>query len=527
MRESKKLIWPFSVFLVTPPFLIVYLLTTNQIFSFDAVTNAIACETNEPIRWFHPNHPLYPSLGVLWYRIERVFGYDGLAIYSLARMNSALVALGLGILHYSIVPFSNRFRALIPVWFLGSTFAVWHYAVDGRAIGVSLLFAALLFLFWLPRSSKHSLGSKDLLVMSLLSTVYILIHGIAIFHIFAVAFFIWRNEKPQKSGFARLGKASAYLALVFGFLLVIYTITFFFLKNLAPDLRFLSWSLGYAGFEGADKALESGFWTFNWGPILSGFWLGWKNAFLGPGKFSSYAPFVSTVFGLGTFVFFGFLAGCFIFPGPQKNKFLVQTLMMWGWLALFFLSFWSPGQEGFRIHVLIPWIMAAAIYFANSRPFHRIVALAATLVFTLNLTGPMYFNADIKNNRGFQTLREIDSGLNPHDVLLSMKGETIPGIEVLKPYFFPKWEGGSLEGRLMAFKEVSLDPLKARLDLRAQEGRRIFLAEDFFNGEKQMELENKMGWPRGTIEEFLGQFSSRNEWILSTDLKIYEVKAIP
>jgi len=59
-------------------FLCVYLLTPNQLFSFDAVTNAIACEAGEPIRWFHANHPLYPFLassGITWksFWIQGVF----------------------------------------------------------------------------------------------------------------------------------------------------------------------------------------------------------------------------------------------------------------------------------------------------------------------------------------------------------------------------------------------------------------------------------------------------------------------
>ena len=37
-----------------------------------------------------------------------------------------------------------------------------------------------------------------------------------------------------------------------------------------------------------------------------------------------------------------------------------------------FLAFWSPGQEGFRLHVLVPWMAASVLVLKNSRNFLRI-----------------------------------------------------------------------------------------------------------------------------------------------------------
>src|SRR5689334_7974490 len=95
-----------------------YFLTHNQIFSFDAVTNAIACDSNELIRWFHPNHPTYPFLGILWSRFERSLSYGGYSIYSLARFNSILMASGLSILFLVLKKEVGKGRALLWISFL-------------------------------------------------------------------------------------------------------------------------------------------------------------------------------------------------------------------------------------------------------------------------------------------------------------------------------------------------------------------------------------------------------------------------
>ncbi len=137
MRQRFPYLTFFTLFV---PFLILYRYTANQVFSFDALTNALACETNDPIRWFHANHPLYPFLGMVWFRLERMAGYTGYSVYSLARFNTFLMASALGIFAATLSRRIGREPAIFLTFLLGVTNAVWEFAVDGRAVGASVIF---------------------------------------------------------------------------------------------------------------------------------------------------------------------------------------------------------------------------------------------------------------------------------------------------------------------------------------------------------------------------------------------------
>jgi hypothetical protein len=180
-------------------FLVLYFFSTNQIFSFDAVTNAIACESIEKIRWFHPNHLFYPFAGVFYYKFERVFGYTGLSLYSLARFNSILTSAGLAIYFYSLSNRVGKSVALLTTLFLGFTFSVWHYAVDGRAVGASVIFSILVVRQLMRMDAKRPSTFPDIAWLSIFSTATILFHGISIFHVPAVALFICMLAAKGKS----------------------------------------------------------------------------------------------------------------------------------------------------------------------------------------------------------------------------------------------------------------------------------------------------------------------------------------
>jgi hypothetical protein len=182
--------------LLTFPLFFIYYLTANQIFSFDAITNAIAAESNEPIRWFHANHPLYPALGVAWFRLERLLGYSGFAIYSFARFNSLLVSAGCGILFLSLARRISSAAAASSALFLAFCFGVWAYAVDGRAIGASFFFGCLVLAAAVHLSSRRTIKVGEGVLLGVLSSLYVLVHGIAIFHIPALFIFLWLSNIP-------------------------------------------------------------------------------------------------------------------------------------------------------------------------------------------------------------------------------------------------------------------------------------------------------------------------------------------
>lgn len=500
------------------PYFFVYFFTANQIFSFDAVTNAIACESNEPIRWFHSNHPLYPFLGVVWYRLEAFLGYTGSSLYSLARFNSLLVSLGLGILFLPLRRISGGLGGAATVLVLGFSYAFWHFAVDGRAVGISVFFAALIVVSLFSLNEKKTWNSKQMIGLGILSTLYTLSHGIGLFHVGGITYWIWNSGNQEKRRHLTL-----YLA-TFG-LLLMATHFSLYLSLLSPTGQgsFTDWLLGYGAFGGSAQIWESQFWIFKIKEIGKGLWLGWTHAFYKP---LNSAPFKENLFsmGIGLLMLGTFVFGLFkVKTLKNTEKPLVWALTLWGFLVMIFLAFWSPGQEGFRLHVLVPWGVATALVFKKTPLFHKGAGLMAIVLFSLNLSGPIYHASFIKNNEGFQLLKELKDTLEPGDIFLSGQSGIIPQFEVLGPYFFPELKGGTIEGRLFALRENSLQPLKKRLEIIQRNGHSIFLAEDMYDLRVQEQIEKNRSLRWREIDTFLDDFEIQSKHKLSNGRKFLKV----
>ena len=511
-------------FLVFCFFSALYLLTPNQIFSFDAVTNAIACESNELIRWFHPNHPLYPFLGVLWYRLEKLWGYHGFAIYSLARFNSLLMAGSLALLHWGLKDEIGKARAAAWVIFLGVTYACWHYAVDGRAIGASVFFSSLLVTSLIRFSKRATLKYHHTVHLGFLSSLYILCHGIAIFHVAAIAGWLLMRSRFNNEKRLNYDQAGLYL------LTVAIVVSSFYLGVYAVAVKpwgsfsFLSWAVGYAGYEGEGKILESGFWFKNGNDFIDGIWRGWAQALVHSGT-SFTLNFFTIFFALG-------LLGALFYSLTQfrkqkkERRLLALTLGAWGVFISIFLTLWSPGQEGFRLHILVPWIVMAALLTAHLKPVEWVVGSSAALVFWLNFSYTIVPASFIQNNSGYQILSEIQTHLQPGDVLVCGQSG-IPGIEVLRPYFFPEIKGGSITGRLFAYKEKTLDPLIGNLVRKQTEGHHIYFTPDIFDPAVQQAIEGQFLLRKGEMAEFANRFEIKNSFPVSSQLQITQVEFKP
>lgn len=496
------------------PFLLLYRLTTNQNFSFDALTNAIACESNEPIRWFHPNHPLYPSLGVFWYRLECLFGYRGYAIYSLARFNTILMSAALGILWFSLSRDMGKGRALASVFFLGMTFGLWHYAVDGRAVGASVFCSVLVIVFLLKLRRLTTLPTKDIIALGFFSSLLSLMHGIAFLHVFPIFIWLLRKQKNWLHGIV-------YLITVAFILTITYVGIFYFVVKPLGPAHFFSWALGYAGFNGADHALQSGFWLQNISNLAAGLLTGWVNVFMVSPLFSG-GPFFATV--VGIFILFGFLVAFFqVSHRPSYDRELIFLLIGWGGLVGFFLAFWSPGQEGFRLHVILPWTVAAALCLPKSNILKWFGGVGGAILFCVNFTYAMYPNSFIENNVEYRTLLEIQMRLKPGDLILAGQSGAVPGLEVLRPYFFPEILGGTITGRLRAFRETNLETLYQRLILKSAQSAKVYFSDDLFDHKSQTEIEQSWGLKPGEVAAFAGKFERREFFSLSNGTQIYHV----
>ncbi|MCG3203853.1 MAG: hypothetical protein KCHDKBKB_00530 [Elusimicrobia bacterium] len=493
MNRQHSILFFGALFL---PFLILYGLTTNQLFSFDAITNAIACETNESIRWFHPNHPLYPFLGVLWFKLERALGYDGYAVYSLARFNTLLMSSALGLLCLTIKKQSGSFNSIALTFFLGVTYAVWHYAVDGRAIGASVFFSVLLIVYLFHLQEFKDLNFTQLVIMGILSTAYVLVHGIGFFHAFPVLFWLWQNKRSPQQLFV-------YGLTFFGGLFLCYVLVYSYITSINSGSSFFQWALGYAGPHGNTNMTGGGFWGRSWLSIIEGLWVGWERSLLTVLPFKMGKILSSGLAGICLILFLTLFAG--FKKIPTKHSKLAFLFILWGMVMFPFLAFWSPGQEGFRLHVLIPWTVALGILIGTRRLFSWLLLLMAVVLFYLNFSHWFFKASFIENNQGYQTLRAIRSLVKPGDVIVAAEPGSIPGIEVLLPYLFPELSGGTLSGRLMAFRETSLDPFTNHLIGKIQRGHTVYFSEDMFDDKIQQGIENRMALP---------EHSFRNLWLI-------------
>jgi hypothetical protein len=502
--------------LVSLAFFLVYLLTTNQIFSFDAVTNAIACERGGWLALFHSNHLLYPFIGALWFKLERLFSYDGYAIYSLARFNSFMVAVGLGIIYQALTKRLPRLRAAIATAILGSTYAVWHYAVDGRAVGITVFFSSLLILFLVNMTEHDTVDVRHAFLGSALSSLYVFSHAIAIFHVLPVAWYF----------FKRAGKRVAliYVADTLSTIAAVHIAVYIVLGLPPSPQHFLSWILGYAGQQnGAAQALNSPFWAANVRQIVMGLWHGWANAFLMPAT-SLGRPAMFFARALAALYLVGLaIAGRRIKRRPQNEQFLFWTLALWGAVITVFLAFWSPGQEGFRLHVLVPWTAALFLGLSDIKGVFQGAALSAALLFSLNLSGPIYHNASIKNNAGYQLLSELQSHLKPGDLVVAGSAGSIPDYEVLRPYFFPKIAGGTLFGWLLVNDQTNFDALKSDFDRKLKDGRTLYWLGDMFDPALQTTLEKSRPIEPGAVDKLIHSFGTKTAFELSNGVTVYEV----
>lgn len=518
---SDKTAFGIAAGLTAAGFLFIYLATLNEVFSFDAVTNAIAAERNEVVRWFHPNHLLYPAAGALWYRLERLLGNEGLAIYSLARLNAIAAAAALGWLVWRLRTVLTARRSAIVAFLLGSCFAVWHFAVDGRAVGFSFSFAVLVAAFLLHHRSSEAFSRRDVLTVSLLSALYVLAHGIAIFHVPAVTY--WMAGGAPKTRPVRRQAAVWYVACVSAILLVAYLGAYVVVSD-AVGQGFFAWALGYAGFRGVADVTASPFWTTTWTEGLAGLWWGWAEAFFRAFRSSPVQPFHLVACAFGAVALGAVAAAAFrIRRSEAAHRRLSQSLFIWGALATAFIAFWSPRQPGFRIHAIVPWLAAVVIVFSRSRPFFRGALLFALVLFTVNLNFALYPAALLRNNIGYQALREADARLEPGDVLLGAAQGFIPQIGVLMPYFFGHLRGGSAEGWLFARQERSLEPIRRQLVEIDRSGHAVYLAGDWFDPAVRARIESAYRLSEGETRRFIESFSLEPAFALSNGLEVWRV----
>jgi hypothetical protein len=135
----------------------------------------------------------------------------------------------------------------------------------------------------------------------------------------------------------------------------------------------------------------------------------------------------------------------------------------------------------------------------------------------------MYPNAFIQNNVGYQQLAAIQSLVRPGDYLIS-SGQSIPNYVGLRPYFFPDLGGGTIEGRLLEFRETSLEPLGLSLESRLAEGRRVFFTTDVQDPAIHQRIEAAYGLKNGEMARFINRFDLQPIQLNLPGLTIVEAK---
>lgn len=421
------------------------------------------------------------------------------------------MAVSMGILFLTLSKRIEKLKAAAVVLSLAFSYSVWHFAVDGRAVGFSVIFSILMIQFLFDFNNQKEITRNHIIIAAGFSSLIAFAHGIGIFHVIPI--FWWLMHKDKKY-------ACSYLILTGGIILATYVTVFHLFVRPEHPIPFLSWAMGYAGFGGTSEIFQSTFWIKDYGQLLSGLWKGWNYSFFKP---------ILTGHGSEELIsiLFGGIALAALVGGIKKYMSsphcLPAILLGWGGIVTLFLAFWSPGQEGFRLHVIIPWAVALALIFKDSKYYFKCLALFTALIFTSNISGPIYHAASIQNNTGYQMLLTLQTLIKPGDTFISARGGFIPDIEVLRPYFFPRIKGGTIQGRLMAFRETSLSPLKQRLQELQAEGHSIYMASDVFNKDIQTQIEKEQGLKEGEFIKFLENMFPQETHELNNEKQFFRV----
>lgn len=394
--------------------------------------------------------------------------------------------------------------------FLGVSYAIWAGAVDGHAAGSSVLFFSLLVNQLIKLNQKSSAGPWSILRLSIGSLLYVGSHGLVIFHIPAVFYWLKRRFNFRTA----FTYAALSLAGIAGLEIGLYLAWH-------PSFschEFLTWVGGYATGDGLNHIASNGFWAMRIKDILAGLWWGWHNSFIISTPLLAVRIFSSM---LGVV-----LAGIVLSSAIAKTKIdasqkeLALMFLIWGSMVLVFLSFWGSGFILFRIHILLPLCLGAALVNSNNNLFLKSLLTGAAILFLFNFSGPIYKDSFIQNNRGYKLMGEVRSHLNPGDTFLCGLGTTVNNVDVLGPYFYPDIRSGTLPGRLFARKEVKLTVFSEELDKRLKNNSQIYFAEDLYAPSIQSRIEADRFLEPGSISEFLEHFSAHDSFVLSSGLKI-------
>jgi hypothetical protein len=317
-------------------FLPVYFLTMSRNYSPDALMNALAAESGDAPRWFHGNHPFYPFIGVLWYKVERLFGYNGYAMASMTRLNVFLSVAGLSLLARTLCRFLNPISSVVVVFFLGSLLCIWHPAVDVVAIGAAIPFTMVVIVYLAELMDRRALSWLSIGILSCLSALLTLVHGIAIFHIFVVTAWLFLRIKPYDTKAALRYFVGAVGAVGFAYVFIYVVVV-----RVHYPLGFLRWAIGYAAYDGVANTGKSPYWGFQSLAILQGLWRGWINAFISSDANGGTAFFAAALGVLSAII----TALSFVLVRKKSPAVRAFFWMLVAWSAgmTMFLAVWCPG----------------------------------------------------------------------------------------------------------------------------------------------------------------------------------------
>jgi hypothetical protein len=383
---------------------------------------------------------------------------------------------------------------LLSGFLLGSAYAVWAYAVDGRAVGASVFFSAAVIAAMMKIEREPDSGAGRTAMLGALSALAVLMHAIAVLHCLPVA--CWAFAKSRRHALAYAATAALLVGAVYGG-------CYLYVAHAGYASSFFAWALGYAGFNGAANAAHSHFWADDVAMLVRGLGTGWRDALFASGV-SARGTIAVDIAALAAF---GAVVAAFVRARKAASaRSLSFAVFGWGAIITVFLAFWSPGQEGFRLHVIVPWLIASILSASAARWIDWALFVSAASLFALNFSFGIYPAAFIRNNAGYQTLNFIESRVARGDVVLTGTEPAVPGIEVLRPYFFPDINGGSIAGRLFAFRENSLTPLRERLAALQSEGHSIYLSDDLFEPNAQRRLDEATAMAPGSAARLVSGF---------------------
>ncbi len=359
---------------------ILYTLTLSKQYFGDGIQFAIAIETNDLASILHPNHMLYTLIGLGFYRVWELFGWQNGALLPLQMLSALGGGLAVGLMYAIMTKLTESRKATLLTSFgFAVSVGIWRYSIDAESVTIPL--AASLLLLYVLLSNRDSASMKSAVMMGTLCFVSIVTYGTGVLLALPilVGYFMdsnltWRLRVRQASVFGLVAGSLSAAAFVF----VAFTVAKVTSWTGLTSWYFQTSSYGFWGkpspyslVQGANGLVRALVAYPGITPTVST--PGWlADASTGHRiLWAIVALFVSIV--LVFPVAFAIRRRRQLWPEHHRTLAILAT---WGITYGVFALYWIPGDPSFWVPALVPWWLLVGISVSSNTAPARAVTTA-------------------------------------------------------------------------------------------------------------------------------------------------------